>query len=170
MYLRWIGASLILAGCTWTGLSAATSFSLQEHMLCQLQHVLSYMMCQLQYRQLPLPTLCRQASLESPGTVGRILSDLSEALDSQIEPDVFGCMQRVLGNYRLPGKRMQRIFLLLGRNLGCFDLQGQITGLEEVASICEQEQKPLSQKKQNVMRSYRTLGVCAGAALVILFL
>ena len=170
MHLRWIGASLILTGCTWAGLSAAASFGRQEQMLCQLQHVLSYMVCQLQYRQLPLPVLCRQASLESCGTVGRVFSDLSEALNSQVEPGASGCMQRVLRNYRLPGKRMRRIFMLLGRNLGCFDLQGQIAGLEEVAAVCERERKPLSQQKQNVMRSYRTLGVCAGAALAILFL
>lgn len=170
MNLRLIGGGLILASCAWTGFSAAVSFQRQEDTLLQLQHVLSYMICQLQFRQLPLPTLCRQASLECSGMVSRILFRFSEMLECQIEPDAAGCMQHILRTQRIPNKRLRKILLLLGRNLGSFDLQGQIKGLEEVMAVCEQEWKPLSWQKQNIVRSYRALGICAGAALTILFL
>ena len=87
-----------------------------------------------------------------------------------MEPDVPSCMQTVLQKEHMPSRRIRRLFLMFGRSLGRFDLPGQIRGLEEVRTACERELKPLVQQKQNAIRSYRTLGICAGAALAILLL
>ena len=87
-----------------------------------------------------------------------------------MEPDVQSCMQIVIEKIRMPSRRIRRLFLLFGRSLGKFDLAGQVRGLEEVRTACELELRPLTQQKQNAIRSYRTLGICAGIALAILLI
>lgn len=170
MSIKWMGVIFVVGSCAGVGFSAALAYEKQEKILYQLLHILNYMACELQYRLLPLPELCRQASGECGGTVRRVLLALAEKLDCQMEPDVQSCMQSVLQTVPMPSRMIRRMFLMLGRSLGRFDLTGQLRGLEEVRAACERELKPLVQQKQNAIRSYRTLGICAGAALAILLL
>ena len=170
MSIKWLGVIFVVGSCAGVGFSAALAYERQERILYQLLHVLSCMACELQYRLLPLPELCRQASQECGGTVQRVLISLAEELEHQMEPDVPSCMQTVLQKEPMPSRRIRRLFLMFGRSLGRFDLPGQIRGLEEVRTACERELKPLVQQKQNAIRSYRTLGICAGAAIAILLL
>ena len=67
-------------------------------------------------------------------------------------------------------KSIYSAFILLGNTLGKFDLEGQISGIDAVRSFCEQELNSLSANKQNRIRSYETLGICAGAALAVLLI
>lgn len=170
MSIKWLGVIFVVGSCAGVGFSAALSYEKQERILYQLLHILNYMACELQYRLLPLPELCKQASRECGGTVRRVLIALAEELERQMEPDVPSCMQTALQKEPLPSRRIRRLFLMLGRSMGRFDLTGQLRGLEEVRMACERELKPLAQQKQNAVRSYRTLGICAGAALAILLL
>lgn len=170
MSIKWLGVIFVVGSCAGVGFSAAMSYERQEKILYQLLHVLNYMACELQYRLLPLPELCRQASGECGGTVRSVLAALAEELERQIEPDVPSCMQRAIHTVPMPSRIIRRLFLMLGRSLGRFDLPGQIRGLEEVSAACERELKTLAQQKQNAIRSYRTLGICAGVALAIILL
>ena len=170
MSVKWLGVIFVIGSCAGVGFSAALAYEKQERILYQMLHILNYMACELQYRLVPLPELCRQASRECSGTVHRVLAALAEELERQMEPDVSSCMRQVLQAESLPSKRIRGLFSMLGRSLGRFDLPGQIKGLEEVRTACERELKPLAQQKQNAIRSSRTLGICAGAALAILLL
>ena len=58
---------------------------------------------------------------------------------------------------------------LLGKSLGRFDLNGQLLGVESVRSYCRRELGSLEAGRDQRIRGYQTLGVCAGAALAILF-
>ena len=60
--------------------------------------------------------------------------------------------------------------LQLGDSLGRFDLSGQIQGLASVQKRAEFELEQLRRNQDVRLRSYQTLGLCAGAALVVLFL
>lgn len=170
MSIKWLGVILVVGSCVCAGCSSAMAYERQEKALYQLLHILNFMTCELQYRLTPLPELCRQTSRECSGSVNRVLSAFARELERQMEPDAASCMQAVLQTEPMPSKRIRRLFLMLGRSLGRFDLAGQIKGLEEVHAACERELKPLAQQKQNVVRSCRTLGICAGAALAILLL
>ena len=58
----------------------------------------------------------------------------------------------------------------LGRCLGRFDLEGQLEGLEAVRRQCSHDLKELEALGPDRLKNYRTLAVCAGVALAILFL
>jgi len=59
---------------------------------------------------------------------------------------------------------------LLGSSLGRFDLKGQLSGLESVRNTCRKTLEEMNRNRDNRLRSYQTLGLCCGAALVILFI
>ena len=58
----------------------------------------------------------------------------------------------------------------LGNSLGRFDLSGQLKGLEGVRQECRGKLTRLMGNQEVRLRSYQTLGLCAGAALVILLM
>ena len=64
---------------------------------------------------------------------------------------------------------LRRPLRLLGQTLGNFDLPGQLQGLKSSQDVCRRELARLEHNRDARLRSYQTLGLCAGAALVILF-
>lgn len=167
MSVKWFGAMVIIFACSAVGFSVAAAYRREERTLRQLIGALDYMACELQYRLTPLPELCRQAAQECTGTVGTVLSRLSEELNAQMMPDAEGCIRAALEGCAVTD-RLRASFSLLGSTLGRFDLEGQLQGLEAVRSHCRRELDELSSGRDARLRSYQTLGVCAGAALAIL--
>lgn len=169
MNYKWIGAALIIAGCGGFGFSIAAGCRREERLLRQLIQSLQYMRWELQYRLTPLPELCRETGKGTSGVVRDIFLGLARELDWQASPDVSSCMNAALKRNRELPRNIRRIFLQLGRCLGRFDLQGQLLGLEAVQSACQGELAALNKNRDVRLRSYQTLGLCAGVALAILF-
>lgn len=161
---------MIIAACGAVGFSMAASHRREEAALRQLIRGLDYMGCELQYRLTALPELCRNAAAESAGEVSRVLLYLATELDGQIAPDAASCMNAALAKARRLPKLAEKNLRLLGSSLGRFDLQGQLSGLEETRRQCRRELEELSRNRDVRLRSYQTLGLCAGSALAILFL
>ena len=62
----------------------------------------------------------------------------------------------------------KHLFRNLGSSLGRFDLSGQLKGLQSVRGECLRELESLEKNQPERLKSYQTLGMCAGAALVII--
>ena len=168
MTIKWIGALLVIAGCGGVGFTMAAAYKREEWTLRSLIGALDFMTCELQFRLTPLPDLCRQAGKECRGPVGKVLTDLAQELESQISPDADSCMYAAISGNDLPGKTEEAL-RMLGTSLGRFDLTGQLNGLEQVRSHCRRELEALAGNRDQRVRGYQTLGICAGAALAILF-
>lgn len=169
MDIRWLGAVLIIAGCGGFGFTLAAGARREEWHLSKLMQILDFMETELQYRLTSLPELCSMAAREAGGSVGRIFSELSEALFRQEQPDAAHCMGAVLKERDEISKRIRRHLLYLGKSLGRYDLPGQIQGLRTVRNACESDLAVIRKNRDIRLRSYQTLGLCAGTALVILF-
>lgn len=170
MSLKLIGAILIISGCGGFGFKLSASHVKQEKTLRKLIGILDYMECELQYRLTPLPDLCRQAALESEGIMRSIFLSLTHELEDQISPDVDRCMTAALSKIKnIPPITMDAL-VLLGRSLGRFDLEGQLKGLDAVRQECRRNLDELNNNRDVRLRSYQTLGLCAGAAIAILFI
>lgn len=169
MGYKWIGAALIILSCGGFGFSLAVSHKKEENTLRQLISALDFMECELQYRLTPLPDLCRQAGTQLSGMMHDVFLSLADELECQISPDVSSCMRSALsGREELP-KHTRSCLMQLGNSLGRFDLAGQIKGLDAVRAECRRTLEDLSANREVRLRSYQTLGLCAGAALAILF-
>ena len=169
MTIKWIGALLVIAGCGGVGFTMAASYKREERCLRALVRALDYMTCELQFRLTPLPELCRAAGKECGGPAGQALMALSSELEGQISPDADSCMYAALCKLdNLPSSTSEALHLL-GKCLGRFDLEGQLQGIEQVRAHCRRELSSLENGRDQRIRGYQTLGVCAGAALAILF-
>ena len=168
MMWKWIGAMLVITGCGAVGFTMAWAHKKEERLLSSLKSALDFMACELQYRLTPLPELCRLVGKNQKNLVGEMFLKLGWELEQQILPDVEYCINQALKDASLP-KRVLEGFHLLGKNLGRFDLQGQLKGMESVRYYCDRELEAMSRNRDERLRSYQTLGLCAGAALAILF-
>ena len=170
MSIKLIGAVLILTGCGGFGFAMAAAQRREEKHLRQILRCLEYMECELQFHQTPLPQLCRMTAAVAGGTVSEVFQELAQELDKQLEPMPCSCMEYILENRTGLSEKNKSVFLRLGQTLGCFDLPGQLKGLASVKAECEEGVRELSRDRDSRLRSYQTLGLCAGAALAILFI
>lgn len=170
MYIKLIGAALVIIGSGSIGFTMVANHKTEEKMLLNLVSVLDYMECELQYRLTPLPLLCKQAAGETSGILKKILFELSNELESQVSPNVSNCMYAAMARCSKIPPMTAKCLKVLGGSLGRFDLQGQLKGLESVRSMSRNLLKNLDLDKEVRRRSYQTLSLCAGAALAILLL
>lgn len=169
MTMKWIGAVLVVAGCGWAGFSAAAAHCREERSLRGLIRALRHMEWELSYRMTPLPELCRQGAREAGGAVGAVFSAFAALLENKTFPEVSACMRRAIRDNRDLPKSCCGYLMELGRSLGRYDLPGQLEGLRWVRGQCQLAQEELREGRGERLRTYQTLGLCLGAALVILF-
>lgn len=169
MILKWIGVVLVVAGCGSVGFKISANHRKEEKALRQLIGILDFMECELQYRLTPLPDLCRQAAKEFCEIPGAVFSALALEMQSQVSPNMACCMSAALHNVSSIPPITQKELDLLGKSIGRFDLEGQLKGLDAVRQDCRRNLDLLGNNRENRLRSYQTLGLCAGAALAILF-
>ncbi len=165
-----IGAILIIATCGGMGLAVASAYRQKERMLQQMITAVQYMTSELQFRQTALPQLMRLAAQQTTGLLARIFWTMEAQLEQQLAPNAAYCMEAVLSETQNIPDVVKDKLLLLGNSLGRFDLTGQLSGLEAVAQLCKRELDGLLLNRDARLRSYATLGLCAGVALVILFI
>lgn len=170
MSYKWIGAMLILGSCGGFGMGLAVHRKNQERLLCQLVEVLEEMLWELPFQLTPLPELLRHAVGRKKGCLSNVLLELARQLDRQVLPDAASCMNAALEAGELNDPTLRRQLDRLGQSLGRFDLEGQLKGLTAVKEGCDGELRRLRDSRDVRLRSYRVLGLCAGAALVILLL
>lgn len=167
---KWIGAVLIMAACGGYGFSLAHHHLILLRLLRQLQQILDRMEWELQYRLKPMPELCRLISSEQRGVLGNVFLRLAVELENQILPDGRSCMCCVLGSMHNLPPVLKRILEKLGDELGRYDLHGQLEGIDSVRQAVKEQIQDLERDKHKRIQGYKTLGLCAGAALIILFI
>lgn len=170
MNLRWIGAALIFLGCGGVGFSMAVQYRKEMKMLRNLEDLLSFMICELEYRMTSLPELLRNGCAYVNGELKGVLQSFSEELDTHCDARADLCLAKAMKKApNLPG-RVQTILEELVSGLGKFDLSGQIRTLESIRTRCNRELTQMEADRVQQTRSYQTLGLCAGAALAVLFI
>ncbi len=170
MTVKVIGAVLVIVACGGYGFSLAGRCRREEALLVRLLQILVWMESELEYHLTPLPQLCRDISEQCQGSLKRVFSGLATELENQISPDAACCMEAALAKVRDLPLSVHNLLSALGRGLGRFDLSGQIRELEAVHLQCAGQLEAFRGNRDQRIRSYQTLGICAGIALVILFI
>ena len=168
MTAKILGVILVITGCGGLGFLIAAAHKKEIKTLKQLISALDYMECELQYRMLPLPELCRQVSNMQTGHLRTVFLQLAQEMDNQVSPNVEKCMYAALEKFRDIPCHTRKILEQLGSSLGCFDISGQLKGLDAIRNESKQVLKLCSENQDVRLRSYKTLGICAGAAVAIL--
>jgi stage III sporulation protein AB len=170
MGYKWIGAVLIMASCSGCGFAIAAGKRREEQLLYQLMEILQFLEADLQYRLTPLPELCRMAAGETKGILRTVFLNLYRELKWQKLPDAGSCMYAAIQRSGEIPPRVRRLLVQLGHTLGKFDLPGQLQGIQTVRKRCEDTLVTIRKNRDERLRSYQTLGICAGAALAIILI
>jgi stage III sporulation protein AB len=170
MTLKTLGAIFVFLGCGSAGFFLVASYKKEEAALRQLLLALDFMECELQYKLLPLPQLCRSTSEHSCGGVRKAMVALVRELEAQVAPDAQSCMDTVLLQLPELPRLLQKNLRQLGHSLGRFDIEGQLQGIDTVRHMAQQDLAALCHNQEARFRCYQALGLCAGSALVVLFL
>ncbi len=170
MMFKLLGVIMVISACGGVGFRIAANHRKEENCLRRLVGILDFMECELQYRLTPLPELCRQAVRDCSELPGPVFLELALEMEAQVSPDLHCCMTAALKNTKELPVITKGCMTLLGQSIGRFDLQGQLKGLESVRQECRRNLDKLTANRDSRLRSYQTLGLCAGAALAILFI
>ena len=170
MTLKLIGAVVIFLSCGAVGFGISATQRREEKYLHELISALEYMEWELQYRLMPLPDLCNNVAHRLSGNLRSLFLQLSCELEGQIAPDAGRCMDVAISKCKHFPNITYTQLQSLGKSLGRFDLQGQLLGLESVQTETKRLLDNLRCNQDVRLRSYQTLGLCAGAALVIIFI
>ena len=170
MIAKLIGALSIMMACSGYGFYIAYRHTSQLRLLKQFLHILNRMEWELQYRRPNLPELCRYISTEEKGVLHELFVHFAIELDNQIQPDAHHCMLCAIESVSYLPDIIKRLMDQLGNELGRYDLECQIEGIETVRKSTLEYIKEYERDKDKRIRGYKTLGLCAGAALVLLFI
>ena len=99
-----------------------------------------------------------------------ILQELGAELDKQETADAGACMEKVLLHHADLPENCREILLALGKGVGSFDLEGQLREIESRRRETLAALEKHCEGKDQRLRCYRTLGICAGCALALLLL
>jgi stage III sporulation protein AB len=168
--LRLIGAGLIVSACGSFGLGLAAQYRREIGVLRQFIQCVEFIQREMEYHLSPLPDLCRDAGAHSSGVLRKYWEQMALEMESQIAPDVPSCMTAAAEKVSPLPRHTAGAMELLGRSLGSYDLEGQQQALASVHQYCEELLGELEANKTQRIRNYQTLGLCAGAALAILFI
>lgn len=170
MIWRVLGAILVIIGCSGFGFLLAGGIHKEERYLRELLEVMEYMTAELKYKMTALPELISKAASYTSGTLWQVFSAFDRELTTQIAPNAEACLRKALEETEGVPTVIGELLFMLGRSIGKFDLSGQVSGINFVKEACRENLERLSRDKKERLRSYRTLGVCAGIALAILLL
>ena len=168
MTWKLIGSVFVIVSCGGFGFMTAAAHRKEVQTLIKLIHSLDYMEWELQYRMTHLSELCRQLINQNSGALKNIFMELAEQLELQSAPDVQHCMELILSRRKDVPSFTRTALYQLGRTLGKFDLDGQIKGIHSVREECRRNLEQLRSDQAVRIRSYQTLGLCAGTAMAIL--
>ena len=169
MILKLFGAALVLLSCGGVGFSMAAR---HRREVCALQNLISAIdriVCELEYKLSPLPELLRVAGNSAGGVVGEFFLRVSDELTKQLSPNAADCFcKSVLSSVNLPDDT-RKLLLEMGMSIGQYDTENQINGLNSIRQRADIRLGELTKDMDKRIRSYQTLGLCAGAAIAILF-
>lgn len=171
--LQMLGIVLVIGSCTALGLSARQRLVRRVRALTQFLRAFDLILTEMRANQTPLPQLIDRLCGEELGEVRRFFVSLQKRMQRQSEFSFSHHWQAAardlaepLGLGREEVEALRHAALYLGR----YQAEQQIDGLQytraQLEGICKEARQAL-QTKGNL---YRTCGIAAGVALVLMML
>ena len=170
MSIRIFGAILIIASCGGFGFLIAANQKRETKILQDLIASLEFMECEMIYRLTPLPELCRMTASGAKGIIKTIFMQLAEELENQVSPNAEACMSTVIKSIKDIPKLTKEALETFSGTLGCFDLEGQVKCIRNVRTEALHKLQKSRENQDTRLRSYQTLALCAGVAIVIIII
>ena len=170
MNIRIFGALMIIVGCGAYGFMLSSAYRRELKAISQLLELLGSIECELLYRGPALSPMLYHLTANRKGLVFDIFRKLAAELDAQIQPNVSYCMDVTLQQFPNTPSETQRLIQKFGRTLGAFSEEGQLLEIRALKQEAQHRLSALEADLESKTKTYQTLGVCAGAAIVVIFM
>lgn len=170
MIIKLFGAILILLGCGLFGIMCASSYRKEIKTLGGFIDLINAVSCELQYKASKLQDVFAGLSDAMKSPISDFCRILSSEFESQVQPCVPECIYAALAKCQNIPRSTERHIVQMGLTLGRFDLDGQLSELNAVRKEAESALTELRSQQEMKTRNIKTLALCAGAAIVILFI
>lgn len=161
---------MILCGCGVFGIMSASSYRKEIRTLRSFIDMLHAIECELQYKANKLQNVFEDLADSAISPMSDFCRRLAAEFDSQVQPCVPDCVYAALAKCRNIPKSTESYIIKLGLTLGRFDLNGQLLELCALKKETELTLSKLSAQQDTKAQNMKTLAICAGAAIVILFI
>lgn len=166
--LRLVGAIFVAFGGWMVGHVRSTASRRSLNMIEQLLDALELMICELEYRQIPLPELCASAAERTSGPVSVFFKKMEIALKTQLESSVHACGKKVLEDCDALEDPAKKYIILLLASLGRFDLTGQITEIQRVRDYAQSAYLDARKHLMQNEKSNRLLWLGLGTTIAVI--
>lgn len=162
-----MGILLVILGAAGTGGSMAWGVYRSNTLLRQLLAAMELLHSELSFRRTPLPEAMEALSKAGQGSTADFFRAMARDLHLRQERSVDAIMRKNLmrSSFTPPARR---ILQQLGSGLGQYDLEGQLRSVALAEKRLQERLDESRSQQSGRIRSYCTLGICAGLAIAIL--
>jgi len=116
----------------------------------------------------PLPQAFALLAASSEGILERVFSHAAMEMEKNRWVSPYDAIKPALESAAEP--QLEAVLFPLAKQLGKYDVEAQLRGIEAAKVSAEQILQDLEQERKIKSKTYRTLGVCAGLAVAILLI
>lgn len=170
MTLKIAGAILVVLASAGFGFCMSAHRRREIRLIRDILRALVYMESELRYKLASLPELFEKTAVITQGTIGKLLNTIARSMEQQADTDISSLVNNALDHCIDLPESCYSLITQLGKTLGCFGLEGQASELQVLQEQCKQLLEKKTTERDKYVRCYETLGICCGAALVIILL
>ena len=162
--IKLLGGAMILGASVWTGMHGAWRLRQMDGQLRELAAALDRMECEVSYTSTRFHPLCKRISDGSRGETAAFFRELAQA--PLTGPGM--TKQAVVSSGLLLPETSYRALERLLDGFGHYDLESQVRLIRQAAEEIRQESERIRGQLAGRCRTYEMLGLCTGAAVLIL--
>lgn len=169
--LKLMGALLVFLTSSWIGWQLASQYRRRPQEIRQVHTALSLLEMEMVYGNRPLEEICRLIGEREKGVIGEIFRRSAHQLAHDDADDTYRCFQNAIQQVWEQGAMQEserKVLLDLSAVLGRSHRENQIQQIQAAREQMKLEEKKARQEQEQYEKMFRTLGMLAGAMIVIL--
>lgn len=169
--IKLAGAVFILFATTAAGFLVAKRYADRPRHIRQLRAALSLLQTEITYGSRRLDRICAHIAQREAGTIGSLFRRAKEYMERLDGASTFVCWRRAVEEtwpHTALKEAERQILIDFGKTLGISDREDQLQNLRRAQTALEQEEAQARDEQERYEKMYRSLGVLAGALIVIL--
>ncbi|WP_124727201.1 stage III sporulation protein SpoIIIAB [Staphylospora marina] len=169
--IKLLGALLVLIASTAIGFSFAAGVAKRPRQIRELRMCLSLLRTEIDYGSRLLSEAFSRISVSGEGSVRKLFGRMADRLNEADGISMSECLKETLDAHweeTSLGREEKQVLLRLGEVLGASSRLDQLHHLEMAEKQLAVEEDKARDERDRFVKMYRTVGILAGALLVIL--
>lgn len=162
---------MVLIATSWIGFEIARSYRERPKQIRQLRSALSLLETEIHYGVRPLTVACQEIAERTSGPISRLFVRCAQNLHQMDGVSTYDCFKQAIEqewNHTAMKHPEKKILLDFSATLGQSDREDQMQHLARAKANLEVEEKKSRDEQIQYEKMFKTIGVLAGALIVLL--